>query len=112
MVQSSNGEVLEKKLEDIKYGDNVLVHNICPKLDTIQHPHFETVVFVDLDQPGSAPYWNMTKIVLEDGSTIVVTDTHMVPILTNKNNISEMRADQLKLGDTLATVRMSGPPKL
>ena len=54
----------------------------------------------------------MTKITLEDGSSVIVTNTHMVPILTDKNNLSELRADQLKSGDTLATVRMSSPPKL
>ena len=93
MVQNSEGEVIEKKLEDIKYGDKVLVHNLSLKLEAAQQPHFETVVFVDIDQPGSAPYWHMTKITLEDGSSVVVTNPHMVPILTDKNNISELRAD-------------------
>ena len=54
----------------------------------------------------------MSKITLVDGSSVDVTNTHMVPILTENDSFTEVRADQLKKGDRLASVAASGSTKV
>ena len=108
IVQNQEDKVIEKQLEDIKYGDKVLIHDLYENFSPTQKARFETVVFVDLDPPGSAPSWRMTKITLEDGSSLEVTDEHRVPILNADDTFTELRADQVKEGDKLVSASFSG----
>ena len=93
IVQDYEGVAIEKNLEDIKYGDKILIHDLYEKFNSIEKRRFETVVFVVLDHPDNAHSWKMSKITLEDGSSVDVTNTHMVPILTENDQFSELRAD-------------------
>ena len=96
-----DGQPIERKIEDLKYGDQLLVSQLSNQLDKFAKPNYETIVFVDLDPPSESE-WTIYTLTMQSGGSICVTHDHKVPILSDNGVIEERRADQLVKGEQLA----------
>ena len=95
------GHPIEKKIEDLRYGDQVLVSQLNSLSGKFSGPSFETILFVDL-YPPSETELTIYTLTLQSGGSISMTHDHKVPILADDGTKVEIRADELVKGDQLA----------
>ena len=108
LIEDEDGKPVERKLEDIKYGDKVLVREQSKSFDQSVKLGFETVVYVDLDPPKSGVWYNLYTLILQNGKSLSLTERHKVPTVTKDNVMHEKRVDALLTGEIVAYMDETG----